>query len=395
MSASTTLYGMYQFKKKTSKIQAIRHTLTPSFGFSYAPDFSDQKYGYYKTVQTDSTGKFQVYSPFADNAYGVPSSGRSMSMNFSLSQTLEMKVLSKRDTSGIKKIKLIDNLSVSASYNFLADSMKLSTIPIQFRTTVFGTNFGIQLNATLDPYRVTPEGRRIDKLFFPGRIVSTGWSFGYTFKSRQDNSTPAINDINSVPPEYANPFYDPYGILDPVLRRQYMAQSYYDFSLPWNLGFNYTVSYSINYVNNGTTGYRKNITQNIGFNGSVNLTPKMGITFQGGYDIKENKLTTSSVSISRDLHCWQMSRTRRDGKAFPCPIFGISTHADHEKVHHLRIVSGPRCRYVLRTGASPRRRLQQGSGRHLSEEIDEPLRTHPQQGREPSLHTGTNPAAIA
>ena len=307
VSASTTLYGMYQFKKKTSKIQAIRHTLTPSFGFSYAPDFSDQKYGYYKTVQTDSTGKFQVYSPFADNAYGVPSSGRSMSMNFSLSQTLEMKVLSKRDTSGIKKIKLIDNLSVSASYNFLADSMKLSTIPIQFRTTVFGTNFGIQLNATLDPYRVTPEGRRIDKLFFPGRIVSTGWSFGYTFKSRQDNSTPAINDINSVPPEYANPFYDPYGILDPVLRRQYMAQSYYDFSLPWNLGFNYTVSYSINYVNNGTTGYRKNITQNIGFNGSVNLTPKMGITFQGGYDIKENKLTTSSVSISRDLHCWQMS----------------------------------------------------------------------------------------
>ena len=117
--------------------------------------------------------------------------------------------------------------------------MKLSTIPIQFRTTVFGTNFGIQLNATLDPYRVTPEGRRIDKLFFPGRIVSTGWSFGYTFKSRQDNSTPAINDINSVPPEYANPYYDPYGILDPVLRRQYMAQSYYDFSLPWNLGFNY------------------------------------------------------------------------------------------------------------------------------------------------------------
>ena len=79
-------------------------------------------------------------------------------MNFSLSQTLEMKVLSKRDTSGIKKIKLIDNLSVSASYNFLADSMKLSTIPIQFRTTVFGTNFGIQLNATLDPYRVTPRG---------------------------------------------------------------------------------------------------------------------------------------------------------------------------------------------------------------------------------------------
>ncbi len=95
--------------------------------------------------------------------------------------------------------------------------------------------------------------------------------------------------------------------MDPVLRRQYMAQSYYDFSLPWNFGFNYAVNYSISYTNNGTTGYRKNVTQTIGFNGSLNVTPKTGITFQGGYDIKANKLTTSSVSISRDLHCWQMS----------------------------------------------------------------------------------------
>ena len=308
LSASTTLYGMYDFTKKSRdrKIQAIRHTLTPSIGFSYAPDFTDPKYGYYSTRQTDSTGRTATYSPYAVNAYGVPSSGRSMSMNFSLSQNLEMKVLSKRDTSGVKKIKLIDELRISGSYNFLADSMRLSTIPISLRTTLF-KNFGLNLSATLDPYRVTPQGRRIDKLFFPGRIVSTGWSFGYTFKSRQDRSQPAINDITSIPPEYMNPFFDPYGHMDPVLRRQYMSQSYYDFSLPWNLGFNYTVNYSISYVNNGTTGYRKNVTQTVGFNGSINLTPKTGVTFQGGYDIMKNKLTTSSISISRDLHCWQMS----------------------------------------------------------------------------------------
>jgi len=306
VNASTTIYGMYQFKKKESKIQAIRHTITPTFGFSYAPDFSKQKYGYYKTVQTDSTGRFQVYSPFSGNAFGVPSSGRSMSMNFSLAQTLEMKVLSKRDTSGVKKIKLIDNISISASYNFLADSMKLSTIPIQFRTTLFG-NFGINLSATLDPYRVTPQGVRYDKLFFPGRIVSTGWSFGYSFKSRDDNSRPAINDPNSIPLEYSNPFSDPYGVLDPVLRRQYMSQAYYDFSLPWNLTLNYIISYTVNYVNNGTTGFQRNISQNISASGSINLTPKMGVTFQGGYDIKTRQLTTSAVTISRDLHCWQMS----------------------------------------------------------------------------------------
>lgn len=306
ISASTTVYGMYEAKKAKSKIRAVRHTLTPTVSFSYAPDFSNLKYGYQKFVQSDSTGRMQLYSPYSVNAFGYPSSGQQASMSFSLSQNLEMKVLSKRDTSGVKKVKLIDELRISGSYNFLADSMKLSTIPISFRTTIFG-NFGINLSATLDPYRVTPQGRRIDKLFFPGRIVSTGWSFGYTFKSREDRSQQAMNDITSIPPEYMNPFSDPYGRLDPVLRRQYMAQSYYDFSIPWNFGFNYAVNYSINYVNNGTTGYNKNVTQTIGFNGSINITPKMGITFQGGFDIMERKLTTSSISISRDLHCWQMS----------------------------------------------------------------------------------------
>ena len=308
VSASTTVYGMYDFtkKKRDRKIQAIRHVLTPSIGFSYTPDFGDFKYGYYKSLQRDSLGTTQTYSPYAQNAYSVPSSGRAMSMNFSLSQNLEMKVLSKRDTSGVKKIKLIDELRISGSYNFLADSMRLSTIPISFRTTLFG-NFGINLSATLDPYRLTPDGKRINKLFFPGRIVSTGWSFGYTFKSRDDRSQTAINDITSIPPEYMNPFYDPYGTMDPVLRRQYMAQTYYDFSLPWNFGFNYTVNYSVSYGNYPPKGYRANVSQTIGFNGSVNITPKMGVTFQGGYDIANNKLTTSSVSITRDLHCWQMS----------------------------------------------------------------------------------------
>ncbi len=305
-SASTTIYGMYQAKKNKNPIQAIRHTMTPNVGVSYAPDFSQQKYGYYKTVQSDSLGGTTTYSPYTNNAYGVPSSGKSMAMTFGLSQTLEMKVISKRDTSGLRKIKLIENLSISGSYNFLADSMKLSTIPVSFRTTIFN-NFGISLAFTLDPYKVTPEGVRYDELFFPGRITSTSWSYGYTFRSRTDKSTPAVNDITSIPPEYANPFYDPYGTMDPVLRRQYMSNAYYDFSLPWNFGFNYVVSYSISYTDNGTTGYTKNITQSLGFNGSVTLTPKTGITFSGGYDIKNRELTTSSVSMSRDLHCWQMS----------------------------------------------------------------------------------------
>jgi hypothetical protein len=310
VSLNTTIYGMWQMKKKTAKVQAVRHTITPSVGGSYMPDFGNQKFGFYSIVQSDSLGGHTLYSPYSDNAYGVPGKGAAASINFSLKQSLEMKVLSKRDTSGVKKIKVIDDLSLSGSYNFLADSLGLSNISLSLRTTIYG-NFGINLSATLDPYQVTPQGVRINKLMLakglPGRIMSTGWSFGYTFKSRNDKSQSAINDINSIPPEYFNPFSDPYGLMDPVLRRQYMAQAYYDFSIPWNLGFNYVISYSAQYTNNGTTGYRKNVNQTIGFNGSVNLGEKTGISFTSGFDIQNKKLTTTSISITRDLHCWQMS----------------------------------------------------------------------------------------
>ena len=84
-----------------------------------------------------------------------------------------------------------------------------------------------------------------------------------------------------------------------------MTQAYYDFSLPWNLGFNYTISYSASPTNNGTTGYQKNITQTLGINGSVTILPKMGVTFQGGYDFQAKELTPASITITRDLHCWQ------------------------------------------------------------------------------------------
>jgi hypothetical protein len=317
ISANTTIYGMWQMKKKTAKVQAVRHTMTPQVGFSYAPDFSKQKYGYYETVQTDSLGGFKVYSPYSNQPYGVPGAGQQANLNFSLSQSLEMKVLSKRDTTGMKKVKIIDELRISGSYNFLADSLGLSNLPISFRTTIY-KNFGLNLSFTLDPYYVTPNGVRTNTFWVNARkagakrnklgmITSTGWSFGYTFQSRKDKSTPAANDINTIPPEYFNPFSDPYGLMDPTLRRHYMASSYYDFSIPWNIGFNYVISYGISYVDNGTTGFKRNVSQTIGFNGSVNLTPKTGITFTSGFDIQNRKLTTTSISITRDLHCWQMS----------------------------------------------------------------------------------------
>ncbi len=308
-TSSTTVYGTYQSKKSTSKVQAVRHTITPSLGVSYAPDFSDQKYGYYKVVQSDSLGKYTTYSPYSNNSYGVPGSGQTLAMTFGLSQSLEMKVLSKRDTSGVKKVKLIDQLSLSGSYNFLADSMKftLNTVKVTAKLT---NNYSLNLSLGIDPYKVSPEGIRYDELFFPGRLTSASWSFNYSFKSSQSTSQTggyAMNDISQAPREYENPFYDPYGLMDPTLRRQYMANTYYDFSLPWNLGFSYSINYGVSYVNNGTTGYTPNITQTLSFNGAATLTPKMGLTFTSGYDIANQAFSTTNVAMTRDLHCWQMS----------------------------------------------------------------------------------------
>lgn len=309
VSANTTIYGTYVSKKKERKLQAVRHTLTPNVGFSYAPDFSRQRYGFYETVQTDTTGKFKVYSPFTDNAFGVPGSGQQFSLTFGLSQSLEAKIRTK-DT--VKKVKIIDQLSINGSYNFLADSMRLSTLPISLRTTIYN-NIALNISLTLDPYEVSPQGVRYDKLMWarglPGRVQSASWSFGYTFKSRENKATVAGNDITSLPAEYFNSWSDPYGQLNPAMRRQWMAGQYYDFSIPWNFGFNYSISYNAQYVNNGTTGYRKNINQTINFNASVKLTPKTMITATSGFDFTSRKMSMTSIAITRDLHCWQMSFT--------------------------------------------------------------------------------------
>lgn len=306
VSASTKVYGTFQFGKK-SPVQAIRHVLTPNISFSYTPDFSSQKYGFYKPIQTDSTGRLGYYSPFEGGMYGVPGKGQSASVSFGIQNTLEAKILSKKDTSGVRKIKIIDNLSATSSYNFLADSLNLAPFQLNLRTTIYG-NFGLNISATLDPYEVDEKGRRINQFMIKrgkiGRITNTGWSFGYTFNSKKSDK-PAMNDINSgvnsTPPEYTDFFANQQGQdLDPNTRRMMMTSQYYDFDIPWNLGFNYSMGYTNN-------GIRKDITQTLGFNGSVNLTPKWGINFNGGYDFEARKITPGVVTITRDLHCWQMN----------------------------------------------------------------------------------------
>ena len=315
VSANTTLYGMYQFKNPNSYLKAVRHTINISTSASIAPDFGNPKYGYWKEVQGNAEGtRMQRYSPFSGEMYGVPSSSPNASLSLDISQTLEAKVASDTDTTGMKKVKIIDDFAFNFSYNFLADSMKLSNIPVRIRSSII-PNFGINISMTLDPYEVDKTtGKRYDKLLLkrgiPGRIASTGWSCGYTFRSSDLYTEATINDISKQYPEYSNPyFYDPNDPLDPALRRQLMTSQYYDFSMPWNFSFNY----SINYTNNGVV---KKIVNTLSFQASLTLDKdrKWAINYSGGYDFDSRQLTPGAMTLVRDLHCWQMN--------FTCVPFG-------------------------------------------------------------------------
>jgi hypothetical protein len=310
-SFSTKVYGTFEVKRKPGKtgwLQAFRHVMTPTVGFTYSPDFTHPRYGFFDYVQSSPSGAYTSYNPNVGNPTMSPGAPRA-ALNFSVANQLELKVRDGSDSTGMKKIPILEQLSFSGSYNFLApgDSMQLSNISVQLRTGQIFKNFAIQLNATWDPYQyvnVGGQARRIGKLAVGGgkfgRITSTGWTFGYTFNS-SNSSQPVMNDINSgsFVGAYVNPF-DHNVNLDPLLRRQYMVSSYYDFSIPWNLGFNYTVNYT-------HSGLKPKVIQSLNYNGSVTLTQKWGVTFTGGFDIARRKFTDMEVNLTRDLHCWDMS----------------------------------------------------------------------------------------
>ncbi len=330
LSASTTVYGTWEFTNPNVFLRAVRHTVTPTIGVNFTPDFGDPSYGYWKTVPTDETGtKTETYSPFANESYGVPGRGPMGALTFSLKQTLEAKVLSKTDTTGTKKVKIIDDFTVSGNYNFLADSLKLSDLNLSLRATIPGLkNFGINLQAVWDLYEwkeIDGVVRKVDRLAFGsggmGHITRTGWSAGYTFNGGQQGAgagaagggagagRTAINNINTHSPlgindaefHSVNPFYfDPDNPMDPLARRDLMVGTYYDFSIPWSFGFNYTISY------NNNLG-KKTVNQSVTFNGNMNLTPKWAITFNGGLDLQQMKMTPILFTLTRDLHCWQFN----------------------------------------------------------------------------------------
>lgn len=310
-SLSTKIYGMYQFKNPNGLFKAIRHVITPSVSISVKPDFGKAKYGFYETYQSGEDGRTTIYSPYsALNYYGAPGRGESATMSFSLQQNLEAKVRDQRDTTGYRKIVMIENLSLSGGYNLLADSMNLSTIGFTLTIPVV-KQFKLNLTGTLDPYEYDPVGKtRYNRFTFAdGKLprltrlsTSFNWSWAPTFGS-QTTIEQYERSMAMIPH-----VHDPDSPLDQEQMRALMAAAYYDFSIPFNFG----VSYSMTYSNDRQ---QRQLQHSVNFNGSLTLTPykangqaRWAISLPTiGYNFTDKKLTPGSVSVIRDLHCFTMS----------------------------------------------------------------------------------------
>ncbi|PWS33562.1 putative LPS assembly protein LptD [Pedobacter paludis] len=317
-SMSTKIYGKKEFKN-LGNIKALRHVMTPNVSFSYSPDFTKAGSGPYLAAIDqngrpilDSYGQDLKYSILENSAFPGSFSGKSASIGFGLDNTVELKVKSSKDTTGTgeRKIPIIQGLSISGSYNFLAQRNKLSTLGFSGRSQ-FTDKLGINYSGTLDPYALdsqldTASGvrtyirsntftwRRGGRL---PRLTSIGFSFDYSLNPEALKRKNEANDKLDAASKKK-------GLTD-IQSEQLAAISrdpnaFVDFNIPWNFSF----SYSFQYTND--LGISR-VSNTLNFNGDVNLTPKWKVTFNSGYDFENNGLTPMNIGIYRDLHCWDMS----------------------------------------------------------------------------------------
>lgn len=314
ISMTTRLYGMYVNPNKNSKLKAIRHVVNPSISYSYQPDFSDPKYGYYQTfdaVRDTSVKPTRIYtvqkSIHEGYIYGSSRTGRSSAMGFSISNNLEMKVQGKKDTVA-RKVSLLNTLSFSGSYNFAADSMKLSTFAVSANTNVLNDKLNINASATIDPYQywVLSRNEQTGAIITQVRVNRYAWQGGKFNIGQISNANLAMG--TNLSPQGQKKDND---TREKISKSEMSASdkefllnnpdAYVDFSVPWNLRVNYNVNYS-------KTGHQKSlITQSLNFSGDVSLSEKWKIGFTSGYDLQAKMITQTSVNLNRELHCWQMS----------------------------------------------------------------------------------------
>jgi len=306
LSFNTAIFGTYQFKK--SRIVALRHVIRPSFSINYKPDLSRKHY----YTDTLVPGFAQRFSEFEGAMYSGFSEGKTGGIGFQLDNNLEMKWRSRKDTgeNAIKKIKLIDGFGFSTGYNFLRPSMKLDLFSLYLRTTLF-EKINITASSTLDPYQTNEHGVDIDKYaweggkFKLGRLTYGSVSISSSFKSKPKD--PKKEEARKK--EITSRLDDPAVIADQQRLLDYMQRNpseFVDFNIPWQVSLGYSLSFT-NGLKADHSGFDIVYSSNINFNGSFTLTPRWNFSANGYYDIGTHKLQTFSMSINREMHCWQLS----------------------------------------------------------------------------------------
>ncbi len=308
MGVSTRIFGTFGFKKN-SKIQAIRHEIRPSFSISYKPDMNARSW---YTTQIDTNKNSARFSVYDGSIFGGFSEGKFGGMSFGIDNNIQMKVRSKKDTgeASIKKVTLLDGLSLNGSYNFMADSFKLSTFSVSARTNLF-EKINITASGVLDPYLTNSGGDRIDKLVWSkhplslGKLTSGNVSIQSQFKGGDKNEkAPIINNLqNQVNPVSGLPL------------NEYQQEAAYisnnpaefaNFNIPWSVNFSYALNFQ-RQRKADYSGFETIFSQNLNWSGSLNLTPKWQIGLNGYYNITEKQLGSLSMYLTREMHCWQMA----------------------------------------------------------------------------------------
>lgn len=303
---STRLYGLFNFR--LPHLKAIRHVINPSLNFNYTPDFGSAKLGYWKSY-TDSTGYVHRYSIFEQSLYGGPGDGKSGKLGLSISNTLEAKVKPWRQTDSteeLRKVVLIENLTLAMSYDMAKDSLNWSDLTVNGRTTLF-KNLILNYSGSYIPYVVDSTGRKHDQLLWETnnklfqRDNSTwsaqlSWSLNNNTFKHGDHNPQQASQGQMVGPIRQSPYdYNP-GL---------MMGTYANFNVPWNISLNYTFSYVSTYVAS-QYNFTSNVVQSLGISGNFSLTENWRISFSTGYDFTNKGISYTSFDIYRDLHCWEM-----------------------------------------------------------------------------------------
>jgi len=331
LQANTKVYMFYQPNKKVwgDKIQVVRHVISPSVSFSYAPDFSASRYGYYKTyTKTDEDGNVSLveYSPYQGSLYGVPGKGKTGSVSFDISNNVEMKMKSERDSTGVKKVSIIDELGASLSYNMAAKTQPWSNLTTRLRLKWGKVTFNMNTTWMTYAYEFDENGNvvvgnRTEWSYGRwGRFQGMSKNLSYTFNNQSWSKIKRKfekwfggkddEDFDEGEGEDGEPKNGEDGKKKDNAASELDADGYMKFNLPWSLSISYGITMSEDRsrsINRRNMRYPFKFVQNLNISGNIKLTSNWNVNFASGYDFTNHAISMTTVNISRDMHCFNIS----------------------------------------------------------------------------------------